>query len=83
MSSIGMSRLRLDKFTNFKLSDLITFLFAAHKNKKIKMKANVFILVIISTFYCQIKALLVPSQFGNYSRAAVSLDSQICATIGK
>ena len=46
------------------------------------MKCSILIAVIISTFYWEIKAL-VPSQFGNYSQAAVSLDSQICATIGK
>ena len=46
------------------------------------MESSVLIALIISTFYGEIKAS-VQSQFGNYSQAAVSLDSQICATIGK
>ena len=55
------------------------------------MESNVLIALIISTFYGEIQSYgfygeikaSVQSQFGNYSQAAVSLDSQICATIGK
>ena len=47
------------------------------------MKANVFILILFSTFHWEIIEALVQSDFGNYSRAAVALDSQICATVGK
>ena len=55
------------------------------------MESSVLIALIISAFYGEIQSYgyygeikaSVQSQFGNYSQAAVSLDSQICATIGK